>query len=217
MHDRDQVILQTFGFAYDDNMTRAVAVFLKYLSNLSPEHQQIWRTKLLAGKFRLHPDYYKGCILGDWELGISVFEAFIEELKIIKNMCAAMGRPSLFRKTFEDPRPPNFSFLVRPTQEEFNSFVHTLDKMMSENINKKFFKKEVSHEMEQEREDGKIVVLPMGTIAMFDEWIKARFRIEDTKYIDDIITTFKRVRNLRQKPAHIITQNISNIFIELSP
>src|SRR5699024_508726 len=42
MAEHDQVLLQSFGFAHDEDLNRAVAVFLRYLSDLSPEHQKIW-------------------------------------------------------------------------------------------------------------------------------------------------------------------------------
>ena len=38
---RDQILLDTFGFSYNDNLDRAVITFLRYLANLSAEHQQI--------------------------------------------------------------------------------------------------------------------------------------------------------------------------------
>ena len=208
MHQKDQVLLQTFGFSYDSKMNRAVAVFLIYLSRLSPEHQQIWNSKRLQGDFKLHPDYYRNCILGHWGTGISVFNAFIEELKIINLMCDAMGRPHFFRDTFEDNRPRNFSFLVRPTREEFNDFVLTLDKMMSDNVNKKFFRKEVAYEVEEERDDGKIVVREKGTIAILEDWLTKSFRPVDPKPMEDMIATFKQVRKLRQEPAHALRSDV---------
>ena len=45
MREHDQVLLQTFGFAYDKDLKRAVAVFLRYLHDLSPEHQRVWAAK----------------------------------------------------------------------------------------------------------------------------------------------------------------------------
>src|SRR5262249_3700336 len=43
MEERDEVFLQTFGFSYDDDLNRAVAVYLRYLADLSSEHQQVWK------------------------------------------------------------------------------------------------------------------------------------------------------------------------------
>ena len=208
MHEKDQVILETFGFSYDEQMNRAVAAFLIYLSRLSPEHQQIWNSKRLPGDFKLHPDYYRTSILGAWGSGISIFNAFTKELKIVNLMCGAIGRPALFRDTFENNRPRNFSFLVRPTQEEFNDFVMTLDKMMSDNINKKFFKDEVATETEEERDDGKIAVRQKGTIAILADWLAVRGYPNDPKPLDDMIAAFKQVRKLRQKPAHSVRADV---------
>jgi hypothetical protein len=42
--ERDQVFLQTFGIGYDESDTRVAVVFLRYLSSLSPEHQQYWKS-----------------------------------------------------------------------------------------------------------------------------------------------------------------------------
>jgi hypothetical protein len=41
VHDRDKILLNTFGIAYDDHHNRVVVVYLRYLADLSPEHQQI--------------------------------------------------------------------------------------------------------------------------------------------------------------------------------
>ena len=53
IYERDQVLLETFGFAYDENLNRAVASYVRYLADLSPEHQQIWKAKELTGNFKL--------------------------------------------------------------------------------------------------------------------------------------------------------------------
>lgn len=206
--ERDKVLLETFGFAYDDELNRAVAVFCTYLNRMSPEHQQIWRSKELEGSYELHPDYFRNSILGDWGEKMSIFNAFLAELHIINRMCDLMGRPHLFRNEFQDNRPRNFSFLVRPTLNEYNNFALTLDKMMSDNINKKFFLEEVSDEAEEERDDGKILVRQRGTIAMLEEWITTYFQPTDPKPMTKLIDSFKAVRKKRQKPAHSLKPDL---------
>ncbi len=65
-----------------------------------------------------------------------------------------MGRPRLFVEDCSDHserKPRNFGFLIRPTLEEFNAFVHTLDKLLSENINRDFFGNEIAFETETVR------------------------------------------------------------------
>lgn len=75
VQESDQVLLETFGFSYDDEKNRSVAVFLRYLTRLSPHHQQIWRARQLPARQRLHPDYYRSTILGEWPEYLPLFEA----------------------------------------------------------------------------------------------------------------------------------------------
>lgn len=217
VHDRyfkkmprsDQVLLQTFGFSYDPVFNRAVAVFLRYLSGLSPEHQQIWNAKALKGKYKLHPDYYRTAILGQWPEAIPIFDAFVEELHHINKMCKLMGRPPLFKKELrEDKKPREFCLLIRPTLNEYNSFVHLLDKAISENINREFFLNDVSFEYDEIRSDGKVIVRQKGTIQILDEWLKLVFEGKNRGPIERMVNTFKEIRQLRQHPAHAIDEDV---------
>ena len=208
----DQIFLQTFGFSYDNDLNRAVAVFLRYLSNLSSEHQLMWQAKELQGDFNLHPGYYRNAIVGDWDDHVPICSALIKELYIINRMADAMGRPPLFIKDFGEygaQKPHRFSFLIRPTLEEFNNFVLLLDKMISDNINKSFFQKEVSYEREIKRKDGKVEVQKKGTLQILDEWVRKYFDTDDNwalwkKGMDSL----KKVRKKRQRPAHSIDENL---------
>jgi hypothetical protein len=208
MEVRDQVLLQTFGFAYDDEMNRVVAVYLRYLSGLSPEHQQLWRTKELSGNFTLHPDYFRTTILGEWGTRISIFDAFLEELTLINKMAELMKLPPMFHQTYSEQRPREFAFLLRPTLTEFNRFVLLLDQMMSDNLNKQFFTStSIPLEDEEVRSDGKVVVRPRGTIALLEAWMHRYFHPVNPEPIVKIFATFRKVRKLRQKPAHQINED----------
>lgn len=210
MLERDRVLLQTFGFAYDEQYHRAVAAFLRYLSDLSPEHQQTWRAKELSGGYRLHPDYFRNTVLGEWGERESVFVALLVELHVVNRMSIAMGRPPLFRREYGEHgegRPQKFCFLIRPTADEFNAFVLLLDKLLSDNIDKAFFKGEVSDESEEQRADGKTAVRARGTLSMLDEWLRKNVRLNDWTPWDEASTALRRVRKLRQKPAHAVDDN----------
>lgn len=198
MRESDQVLLQTFGFAYNKDMDRAVAVFLGYLARLSPEHQQIWKAQMLQGNYKLHPDYYRSSIIGDWPEGVSIFQAFLEELHHINEMAKRMGRPPLFKKEFQDAqRPKQFGFLIRPTQKEFDEFVHLLDKMISENIDRAFFQNEVILDPSERP----------GSLRILDEWLDQTVRLPDPQPKDEMIETFKEIRGLRQRPAHAVNED----------
>ena len=95
MPEKDQILLETFGFSFDSNLNRAVAVFLRYLAALSPEHQQIWKAKELTGNYKLHPDYFNYTIVGDWGEKSPIFVAFCAEMHLLNMMAEAMGQSQI--------------------------------------------------------------------------------------------------------------------------
>jgi hypothetical protein len=208
VYKRDAVFLQTFGFAYTKGFTkRAVAVFVWYLANLSPEHQQLWFNKMLKGKYILHPDY-AAASMGSWNFRESIFNAFIEELHHINEMVNLMAKPNLFNEVYgRENKPRGFSFLIRPTLKEFNDFTLILDKLMSENLNRDFFKGGLNLEQEERMKDGRVKVTQKGTITLLAEWFN-RVRFPNPKPIDEMLTTFRTVRKLRQHPAHAIDEDV---------
>ena len=147
-------------------------------------------------------------LLGDWGTRISIFEAFVQELTIINEMAVLMGKAPLFRESYAKDRPKEFGFLLRPTLAEFNRFVLLLDKMMSDNINKEFFAEDLSLEEDEERDDGKVIVRQKGTIALLEEWVRKHFRPTDQEPVDRMFSAFRKVRKLRQKPAHAVKEDI---------
>jgi hypothetical protein len=92
--------------------------------------------------------------------------------------------------------------------EEFNNFVLLLDKLLSDNINKSFFQDEVSYQSETEREDGKTIIRPKGTLQILDDWIRKYYRTSDWELWEESMRTLREVRKLRQKPAHAIDENV---------
>ncbi len=209
--DSDLVLLESFGFSYDSNMNRAIAVFLRYLKHLSPKHQQIWDAYMLKNIHILHPDYLK-ITIGDWNIGMSIFSAFLLEQHHINEICKLIDRCPIFKKEYYgEKKPEDFTFLIRPTLKEYNSFLHLLDKLISENINLEFFKNEVSLEIERQRSDGKIEVTHKGTITVLEEWLKKnRDKFSNTTLEDKMINTFRKIRKLRTNPAHVIDKNELN-------
>lgn len=201
--EKHKVLIQSFGFSYTPEHRRAVAVFLTDLDRLTPEHQQIWAAFEVHGDYKMHPDFWRAAIAGDWELRASLRDAFVEELRVINAICAAIGWPPLFRNAFDKP-PRELAFLIRPTVAEYNEFVLVLDKLLSDNINLGFFPPNVPREQEQERADGKIIVKPRGSLAMLDDWLRKSFRTPDPKPLDEMLATLREVRRLRQKPAHAL-------------
>ncbi|XXT21522.1 hypothetical protein WME94_08155 [Sorangium sp. So ce429] len=206
--DADKILLQVFGFAYNEHFERAVAAFLTDLSGLSPEHQQIWGAKQLPGDYRINPHFFQTQILGEFPDQIPIFTAFVMEMNLLNEMSVAMGRSPLFRKVPSHmSMPAKFGFLVRPTLQEFHDFVHLLDKLLSDNLNKDFFGGDIATERDVQRKDGKIVVEQRGTIQLLEEWCRLNFCADDMSPFEDCFKALKMIRKLRQQPAHALEDN----------
>jgi hypothetical protein len=122
-----------------------------------------------------------------------------------------MGRPPLFRDDYGEygvRKPQKFSFLIRPTLEEFNGFVLLLDKMLSDNISKAFFRAEVADETHVERGDGKVEVRQKGSLQILDEWVRRFYRTDDWQPWQQAMAALRDVRKRRQKPAHAVDENV---------
>lgn len=211
MPEHDQVLLQGFGFAYDKELNRYVGVILRYLNKLSPEHQRIWAAKQVKkDEIWLHPEYFAKAFEGSWGTRLSIFDAFVQELDQINQMCDRMVKPQLFRESYCQERIRGFAFLLRPTKSELEDFVHLLDKMMSDNISKDFFRGDLELERDVTRKsDGKTIVEPKGTIQLLEEWLRKFYRsAENEDSVEILIKAFRRIRKLRQEPAHRIGLDI---------
>ncbi len=119
-----------------------------------------------------------------------------------------MGKPKLFKEEYSrESKPRGFSFLIRPTLKEFNEFTLLLDKLMSDNLNKDFFRDDLDLELEETMRDGRIKVSQKGTITLLEQWLN-RVRFSDPKPKNEMLKTFREIRALRQTPAHSIHDDI---------
>lgn len=197
----NRIVMDRFGFCHSQpDLQRAVAVLLRDLNKLEPEQQQHWSRHQLTGEYRLHPGFEQQ-VHGSWNLGVSVFDAFLEEKNQINIMCGLMGLSPLFRTEKPAKRPRGFGFLIRPTQKELRDFELLLDKHLSDDLNTDFFDKE-DRVIQGTSTDGKPMTTTKGTIQLLQEWLEKSVELPGPTLRDAMIKTFKKVRNLRQKPAH---------------
>lgn len=197
-----------FGFAYDRDMHRAIAAFIRYLHDLPEELQIQMAVHELNGSYNLHPDFVRTQILGHFPEGMSIYDAFLAEKKQINRFCMQIGKPPLFRTEFgELKRPDGFGILLRPTKKEFRDFALLLDQLLSDDLNRDFFKGDVSLNRNLTDEDGNPVIQSKGTIQLLEEWIAKRFRPADPEPMEQMFADFRSVRKVRQKPAHKVEDN----------
>lgn len=207
----DQIFIEHFGFGFGDGGVRTVTVLLTDLVKLTPEHQQIWKAKMLGEyyKYRLHPEFRRS-ILGDFYEKESIFSAFLKELEVIKEMSEKISSISLINKTFEyDEKPENFGFLILPTLREYELFCHTLDRMVSDNLNKEFFKDKISVSNLSSSET--MEKIDNQLIRKLEIWINKTVKFSDHGPKDEMFKTFREIRGLRSKPAHSHFKNEWNL------
>lgn len=204
MYGRDEVLLRGFGFCFNERGERAVAALLYDLSGLSPQHQQNWHNRRLKGDFTLHPMYWRW-VCGEWPNGHSIFSAVIQEIKVINRLSELMGKPCLFGDEF-DERPDRFTFLLTPTQEEYNSFAQVLDKVVVENMQGRFFDGDIEPFLVHHRSGGAIERERKRPIAMLAEWLD-KYYVSEGGEPEEVIQTLREIRRQRNKPAHVLQPN----------
>jgi hypothetical protein len=150
-------------------------------------------------------------VRGFWPEKVIIFDAFRQELRHINHICTLIGWRHLFKHDYVDEELRDFCFLLRPTSKEFNGFVHLLDKMISDNIDSKFFVGKVELECETIRKmDGKVIVTKKGTLSLLNDWLLSAgsWNKENAEIVKDIVTPLREVRTIRGRPAHAIDENV---------
>lgn len=207
VREEDEIFLKSFGLGYDSSGNRLAAVTLGYLKNLSPEHQVYWMGKEFKGKAKILKEYYENIIEGNWVFTHSIFSGFIGEQNCVNELTEIIFGKRLFLKSFKtEERPREFTLFFKPTLKNYNEFIMLLDKMISDNINKDFFKGTIELEELIPIEGNLVERRQKGTLRIFEEWLLAKYKNAD-EGIDWIFKVFKRVRKERQDPAHKISSD----------
>jgi hypothetical protein len=208
LKDIDQIFLESFGLGYDNNNDRVIVVFLRYLRNLTPEHQYYWKTKEVSSECKILKEYFENAILGEWSTGHSFFSAFIQDQLIINDVSKLITGNNLFIETFEESkRPKEFTFFTTPTLHNYERFILLLDKMISDNINKDFFKNSLELSELVKMSETVVEKRDKGTLKLLEEWLKTHYRLHDKKGYKLLLAPLKKVRKERQKPAHKISED----------
>lgn len=193
---KDRVYIR-FGQACHPNGTPAVAVILFDLSELPREQQGYWASYEIHEECQPDPDYIRQNFDAELIQRVSPPNALLSELTEINRICNLRGEPELFRETCEPYKLSRLGLITKPTADEFRSFANELDKLLSQNINKKFFKNKV------DLVDSKGV--DKGTLRLLKEYLKSYGLTSED--VSDICKPLRDVRACRQIPAHKITED----------
>ncbi|WP_305952081.1 hypothetical protein [Emticicia oligotrophica] len=209
LREEDQVFLKTFGLGFDEYNNRVAVVYRRYLNSLTAEHQIYWKSRESKHKCQMLKEYYDNTIDGNWTTSYSVFSAFIGELNCLNGLSEHIFGESLFLQSFDkDNRPKEFTFFFIPTSKNYYEFILLLDKMLSDNINKSFFKDKVDLFDLIKIDGGLVERRQKGTIKLLEEWLSANFFLHNSKPISELLTPLKKIRKERQSPAHKISENL---------
>ena len=203
--EKDQVFLQTFGIGYDDKKNRKIISYLRYLSRLSSEHQLYWQSYICKENCEPNSDYYNATIFGIWPKYVSIYNAFLREQIEINKLCEMIDKPTLFKKTYSENRPEGFHALLCPTKNNYLTFVHLLDKLISENINRDFFEDDIDREEIIKHNDGTIEKVRLNSLKLLENWLSKYYKVpEGVPSVSESFKPYREIRKIRQKPAHKI-------------
>jgi hypothetical protein len=215
--ETDQIFIKTFGLGVNKNKERVAVVYLRYLKDLTPEHQTFWQSKEIKGNCQMLSEYYTNTIEGDFTNSYSIFSGFLGEQKALNDLSVEIFGVPLFNRTFEkENRPKEFTFFFIPTLKNYQDFVLLLDKMISDNLSKDFFKQQDVDLFEtKEIENGIVERKEKGTLRLFEEWLTSIYTLNPNNPLSELFKIFKTIRRERQSPAHRISDNVyDRKFIE---
>jgi hypothetical protein len=206
--EADKITIDHIGFAYDLSayerddpqslVIRRVCAFYSDLADLSPLHQQRWKTYEVDGsKLEPHPVWW-GQQMGHWPNRLGPFERLFFELRTLNEFHERAFDLPLLGLT---DRPSSFGWILRPSQDEFERFVHDMDKILSENLRHEAFD---FHGVPRKDDRGQNI----GPLNRLDRYLLQHRIPEDIR--KELLAPLKDIRRARQRPAHVFSQNIND-------
>ncbi len=217
--NQDNTYLKCFGLAGNKkNRENLICAFIGDLSKLSPRHQFHFFSYMEKTNNNTIPNFnfYKNQIMGEPAEEESIFNAFLEEIKIINKMTKIICNTKLFKNEYSEADRKKLTYFhpfLKPTKKSFESFCQTLDKLFTDNLNVdcliELDKIHGNKTPIQYNNDGKI---KDGHLTILKKFIESNFTPLDnsnpSKLILEIWT--KRdigIRAIRSKSSHYIREN----------
>ncbi len=207
--EHDKTSLGDIGFAYDlsqfeadDPSTpiiRRVCAFYCDLARLSPVHQQRWATYQLTDETDLqaHPVWW-GQAMGHWADGLGPFSRFFFELRTWNEFFERAHGVALVKGT---ERPREFGWILRPSQSEWEGFIHLLDKLLSENLRHDGLDAAGAPKVNDAGQN-------LGTLNRLEALMLARKAKPNV--VKEVLEPLREVRSARQRPAHALRENVTD-------
>jgi hypothetical protein len=136
--------------------------------------------------------------MGEWPDGSGPFERLLFELRSWNELHERAFATKLLRTT---DRPREFGWILRPSQREYEAFVHQLDKLLSENLDSKAFDKLGVPAVDGEGNR-------IGTLNRLDRFLEILKIGEESRRA--VLKPLRDARTARQRPAHALRANITD-------
>lgn len=208
--------VKNFGLAYNEEnpKKRAIAAFASELSKLSNKAQAHWYSFMFDESENYYPNngFIKNLIHGEWVEDISIFDAMLMEIQVVNSMCTNIGITEMFREEFnhnsmnKDDMPMHYHIILLPTRDNYYNFINTLEKLVINNIQPQTFIDSGPLITGVDRKT--IEGYNKGTLVLLSEWFAQNNNSRTVE--QDIIAPLKKLRKLRQKPAHKLYSNDYN-------
>ena len=209
----EEDMIKDYGMAYHvsfkttGDLDRAVAVFIHDLAKLSKKSQLKWYSREIdnQNEWEVNGGFIKNLVYGQWIDTIWIYTAFLQEQIVINNMCEAIGINHIFIQTWSGEDylrvPEGFRTIMFPTIKNYYEFITALEKIACNNISTKAFTEPQFHSkaISQESNEGSIVLL--------GKWLKTN-GMDESAVDDRIVSPLKKVRKIRQIPAHELFRNV---------
>lgn len=197
--ERDKIASLRAGYAYDPAtldaslVKRFLCVFFTDLADLTPEHQRRWESYLApADHLKPHP-VWMGMMMGHWADGIGVFQKILQEMQAINQLTSQAFGIELFRST---ARPRKWGWVLRSSSDEWGDFILLTDKLLSENLEPKCLDAAGAPKVNAKGDQ----VGTLGRLSLLFEHAGVSVDV-----VKSIMEPLRRVRKLRQAPAHVLT------------
>lgn len=213
-------LIENYSLAYKKgkgNKERYVGLLLCDLMKLNKKGQFKFYPYLLDNQeeYYTHENSIKNLILGEFADNVWIYDALLEEMQIINQMCDKIGLSPLFKNplTKDDRLNQNLNYhnIVIPTWKNYYNFVLDLDKIIIQSISSSTFTKPVMGFLsvsvpEKDKTNPK-------TLNLFEEWIGLNMKFPDggELFKVDCINSLRKIRKERQTPAHKLEENAYDI------
>ncbi len=196
--EENSINLNRFGVGKDKNGNYVVAAFIRDLAAQPSATQIEWKFKLVyeQEKCKVTSCYIKNLFECCWDFPNTVYRSVIQEITNINLLATKICGEKFFNLEFVQEKPNGFDMIYIPTYKAYTDYILKFETMVTNNINVKFFD---YFGIDRRDEHGEI----RGSITL----LKVFLEKNNSKIKEQIIEPLRKLRKLRQSPAHKIENN----------